>query len=181
MSKQLVLAFFENEGSADSAVDTIKQWDKAEKEIKLGAIGVLVKDEKGKVKTNKLGKRKTGAGALLFGVAATISGGLTVVGGAALGGLLGFFYRKGLGMSKEDLARINSHLDGGKAAVGVLAKAEMASAIAAKLTELGGVVESYEVSEEAEEHIEGAVAQVEEEIAEAAATETAASAPAPAV
>jgi hypothetical protein len=37
-----------------------KQWDKASEEIKLGAIGVLVKDDKGKIKTHKLGKRKTG-------------------------------------------------------------------------------------------------------------------------
>ena len=45
--KQLVLAFFENEDAADGAVDEIKQWDKASKEVKLGAIGVLVKDDEG--------------------------------------------------------------------------------------------------------------------------------------
>ena len=66
MGKQLVLAFFENEAAADQAVDAVKQWDKASKEIKLGAIGILVKDDKGKIKTHKLGKRKTGTGAVVF-------------------------------------------------------------------------------------------------------------------
>ena len=36
--KQLVLAFFENEAAADKAVGELKAWDKANKDIKLGAI-----------------------------------------------------------------------------------------------------------------------------------------------
>ena len=55
MGNQLVLAFFTNEDEADYAVNEIKGWDKASKDVKLGAIGVLVKDEKGKIKTHKLG------------------------------------------------------------------------------------------------------------------------------
>jgi len=39
--QQLVLAFFENEAAADEAVNAVKQWDKASKEVKLGAIGIL--------------------------------------------------------------------------------------------------------------------------------------------
>ena len=98
--QQLVLAFFENEAAADQAVDGIKQWDKASKEIKLGAIGVLVKDDKGKIKTHKLGKRKTGTGAVLFGLAAVLTGGATLLAGAVFGGIVGSFFRKGLGMSR---------------------------------------------------------------------------------
>ena len=41
-NKQLIIAFFESEDAADAAVDEIKQWDKASKEVKLGAIGILV-------------------------------------------------------------------------------------------------------------------------------------------
>ena len=55
MGNQLVLAFFTNEDEADYAVNEIKGWDKASKEVKLGAIGVLVKDDEGKIKTHKLG------------------------------------------------------------------------------------------------------------------------------
>ena len=53
-SQQLVLAFFDAEGAAaDAAVAALKQWDKATDAIKLGAIGVLVKDEKGNIKTQQ--------------------------------------------------------------------------------------------------------------------------------
>src|SRR5512139_1562563 len=101
MGNQLVLAFFENEAAADDAVNQIKGWDKASKEVKLGAIGILVKDDTGKIKTYKLGARKTKTGALLFGLAGLLSGGMTVLGGAVLGGIFGSFFKKGLGMSKE--------------------------------------------------------------------------------
>ena len=62
MGKQLVLAVFENEAAADGAVDALKGWDKATSEIKLGAIGVLVKDEKGKIKTHKVGSARRRVG-----------------------------------------------------------------------------------------------------------------------
>ena len=58
-NKQLVVAFFDSEDAADDAADAIKKWDKASKDVKLGAIGILAKNEKGKIKTHKVGKRKT--------------------------------------------------------------------------------------------------------------------------
>ena len=152
--KQLVLAFFANEAAADEAVKEIKQWDKASKEVKLGAIGVLVKDDKGKIKTHKLGKRKTGAGAVLGALAAVLTGGASLLGGAVVGGILGAFFHKGLGMSKDDLARIGGELDGGKAAVGILAQADEAAGVTAKLAELGGAPETHEVTDEAVEQAE---------------------------
>jgi len=151
--KQLILAFFPSEAAADQAVNEIKQWDKASKEIKLGAIGVLVKDDKGEIKTHKLGKRKTGTGAVIGAVAGVLSGGVTVVGGAVVGGILGAFFHKGLGLSKEDLARIDSELDGGRAAVGVLAEQDEAASVSAKMVELGGTPETHEVTEEALEQV----------------------------
>ena len=162
-NKQLVLAFFENETAADGAVAQIKQWDKADKDIKLGAIGILVKDDQGKVKTHKLGKRKTGTGVALGVLAAVLSGGVTLLGGIIGGGIVGAFFHKGLGMSKEDLARIGGELDGGKAAVGVLTNAEEAAAVSAKLAELGGVPETHEVTDEA---LDQAAAATEEAPAE---------------
>lgn len=147
--KQLVLAFFNSEPAADNAVNELKNWDKASKEIKLGAIGVLVKDDKGKIKTHKLGSRKTGVGIVLGAIAGILSGGLTILGGVVIGGILGTFFHKGLGMSKDDLARIDKQLDGGKAAVGVLAEDAEAKAVSDKLAELGGVPESHEVTDEA--------------------------------
>ena len=161
--KQLILAFFENEDAADGAVDEIKQWDKASKDVKLGAIGVLVKDDEGKIKTHKLGKRRTGTGAVLGVLAGILSGGLTVLGGAVVGGIIGAFFHKGLGMSKEDLARIDDDLDGGRAAVGILAKADEADDVSAKLAELGGEPETHEVTEEALEQAETATEEADAE------------------
>ena len=62
-------------------------------------------------------------------------------------------------MSKEDLARIDGDLSGGKAAVAILASADEAAAVSAKLAELGGVPESHDVSDEV---VEQAVAAVEQ-------------------
>jgi len=161
--KQLVLAFFENEDAADAAVDQIKQWDKASKEVKLDAIGVLAKDDKGKIKTHKVGKRKTGTGAVLGALAAVLSGGLTLVGGVVVGGIFGALFHKGLGISKEDLARFDDELDGGRAAVGILAKADEADGVSAKLAELGGEPETHEVTEEALDQIETAAEETDDD------------------
>ena len=160
--KQLVLAFYANEDAADEAVEAIKKWDKASKEIKLGSIGVLVKDEKGKVKTHKLGARHTTTGAAAGVLAAVLSGGVTLVAGVVLGSLIGAFIHKGLGMSKEDVARIGGELDGGKAAVAVLAAADESAAVSAKLGELGGTVETHEVTDEALEQAVAATAATPE-------------------
>ena len=108
-NQQLVLAFFDTETAADAAVEALKQWDKATDSIKLGAIGVLVKDAKGNIKTNKLGSRKTGTGALIFGLVGLLSGGMTVVGGLIFGAIAGSLFHKGLGMSKDDLARVGKN------------------------------------------------------------------------
>jgi hypothetical protein len=173
MGNQLVLAFFANEDEADRAVGEIKGWDKASKDVKLGAIGILVKDDKGKIKTQKLGARKGKTGAVLFGLAALLTGGMSVLGGAVLGGIFGSLFHKGLGMSKEDLARIDGNLNGGKAAVAILAKADEAAAISAKLAELGGMPESHDVSDEL---VEQAVAAVEQAPADEPADSSAQSA-----
>jgi hypothetical protein len=175
-NQQLVLAFFENEAAADAAVAALKQWDKATDAIKLGALGVLVKDEKGNIKTHKLGSRKTGTGALIFGLVGLLSGGMTVVGGLIFGAIAGSLFHKGLGMSKDDLARIGKELDGGKAGVALVVGAAEAEAVSAKLAELGGQPETHEVTDEAVAQATEAAEAAPE--AEAAAPEAEAVAPA---
>jgi len=176
--QQLVLAFFENEAAADAAVEAVKQWDKASKEIKLGAIGILAKDDKGKIKTHKLGKRKTGTGAVIFGLAAVLTGGASLLAGAVFGGIVGSFFRKGLGISKDDLARIDGELNGGKAAVCILAAPDEAAAVSAKLAEFGGEPESHELSEEVVQEAETAAAAMPEEAPAEEVAEAPAEAPA---
>jgi hypothetical protein len=134
---QVVLGLFSDEAAADAAVESLKAWDKASDEIKLGAIGVLVVDEKGALKTHKMGQRsgKKGAG---IGLVLAIVAPPTLLAGAIGGGVLGHFHHKGLGLTQEDSARIGAELVGGKAAVGALVPTDEAGAVAGKLTELGG-------------------------------------------
>jgi len=172
----LVLAYFDNEAAADGAVQALKGWDKASEDIKLGAIGILVKDEKGKVKTHKLGARAGGSGAktgMILGViAAILSGGITllggVIGGAVGGGVLGSFFHKGLKLSPDDLKNLNSELDAGHAAIGVMLDPSEVDSTSAKLAELGGRIETHEISGEAIDNAEQVAAEAGVATAEAA-------------
>jgi len=167
---QLVLAFFESEAAADEAVNSLMQWRKASKEIKLGAVSVLAKDEQGKIKNHKLGKRDTKTGAVVGALVGVLSGGVTLIGGAIIGGILGSFFHKGLGLAKDDLARIDGELNSGKAAVCVLAKPKEVEDVTAKLAKLGGQPEAHKVTDDAlEEAVTAAQAMPEETAAEEAA------------
>ena len=161
---QVVLGVFADEAAADAAVESLKAWDKASDEVKLTSIGVLVLDDKGGLKTHKMGSRSKAKGAgigLLLAVVAPPA----LLAGVVGGGILGAFHHKGLGMSDADKARIGAELTGGKAAVGVLATAAEAGAITGKLAELGGAVEAIDVTDEALD----AVAEVAPEETEAPA------------
>ena len=113
--KTVVLAFFKDEATADDAVESLKSWDKADRSIKLDAIGVLALDDKGKIKTHKLGKRSVGKGAGIGLVLAVIAP-PTLLAGVIGGGLLGAFHHKGLGLKSADRERIASQLSAGEAA-----------------------------------------------------------------
>jgi hypothetical protein len=142
-NKTVVLAIFTDEATADAAAEAVKDSGLAHDD----AIGVLVLDDKGEVKTEKVGKRSAGKGAGI-GVALAL---LTPVGlgvGLLGGGALGALHHKGLGLDKADRERIGTELGHGKAAVGVLAPASEATAVQAKLTQLGGAAESHTVSDD---------------------------------
>jgi predicted flap endonuclease-1-like 5' DNA nuclease len=158
--KTVVLAFFENEEAADDAAESMKAWDKLDSDVRLSSIGVLVLDDKGKVKTHKIGSRSIGKGAgigLVLGVIAPP----TLLVGAIGGGALGAFHHKGLGLDDADRDRIAASLAGGKAAVGVLAKEDEAVNVSVKLGELGGAPEVHEVAEEFVAEVEAAIPAVE--------------------
>jgi len=153
--QQLIIGIFEAEGAADMAVQSLKALDEASDDIKLGAIGVLVLDDKGQIKEHKLGQRsgKKGAG---IGLVLAVVAPPTLLAGVIGGGIIGHFHHKGLGLSQADRERITAELEGGKAAVGVLAPADEAEPITAKMTAMGGTVEAHDVSDEALEAIETA-------------------------
>ena len=142
-NKVVVLAIFKDEAAADTAAETVKDSGLARHD----AIGVLVLNEKGEVKTEKLGKRSVGKGAGIgtaLALFTPVGLGVGLVAGAGLGAL----HHKGLGLDKADRERLGAELGDGKAAVGVLAPASEADAVQAKLAELGGAAESHTVTDE---------------------------------
>jgi uncharacterized membrane protein len=174
-NEQLVLAYFDSKEQAEQAADALKGWDKANEDIKLGAIAVLSKNDKGKIETTKLGPRNTGKGAkigVIVGViAGVLTGGLSLIGGAIWGTLLGAgagaLTKKGIGLSKEEIDRIGSELDAGHAALLVMVDEPEMADTTAEVTRLGGTAKASEVAPEA-------VAQAEQALSSApASTETA--------
>jgi uncharacterized membrane protein len=162
----LVVAYFDGKDQAEQAAESLKNWDKANDDIKLGAIAVVSKNDKGKVETTNLGPRNTGKGAtigVIAGVAAgLLSGGLTVVGGALLGGILGggvgALSKQGIGLSQEDLDRMQAELDAGHAALLVMADEAEVADTTAELTSLGGRAQANPVAPEAVAQAEQALA-----------------------
>ena len=96
-SKQLVLAIFDSEAAADTAAEELKSWDKATDDIKLKSVGVLVLDDKGKVKVDKVGRRSTLKGAGIGIILAMVMP-IGLAAGIIGGGILGALHRKGLGI-----------------------------------------------------------------------------------
>jgi predicted flap endonuclease-1-like 5' DNA nuclease len=161
MAKQtVVLAFFKDEVAADDAAESLKAWDKLDHDVHLSSIGVLVLDDKGKVKTHKMGSRSIAKG-VGIGVLLAVAAPVALVGGAIGGGVLGAFHHKGLGLDAADRDRIAASLAGGKAAVGVLAKIDQAENVSVKLGELGGTAEVHEVDEDVVAEVEAAIPAVE--------------------
>lgn len=141
--KILTVALFDNEAAADSAAANLKETG-----MTMGdSMGILALDANGQLKVDKVGARSTGKGAgigavlFLLGPAGV---GIGAVGGAVLGAL----HHKGLGLTEADRARITKELQNGKAAVGVLSPATDAFAISQVLADLGGDMDSFEMSEE---------------------------------
>jgi hypothetical protein len=142
--RHLVLAVFPNELAADDAAVALKESGIADGD----AIGILVLDDDGSLKQEKVGKRSTGKGAAIGGVIAILGPvllGPAVLAGAAVGAL----HHKNLGLTDADKARLTVDLQGGKAAVCVMAEYEVAPAISDRLTQLGGASEGHDLTDEA--------------------------------
>jgi hypothetical protein len=147
----VVVAIFNDERSADAAAASLKESGVA----KGDAVGVLVLDEEGRLKADKVGKRSWGKGAGIGAVVALVTP-VGLAAGLIGGGLLGGLHHKNLGLNEEDRERISKELEGGKAAVAVLAPVSEARVVADKLTGLGGASETHPVSDEAVEEAQTA-------------------------
>ena len=150
-NKTVVLAIFKDEATADAAAAALKDSGVA----KGDAMGVLVLDEKGQLKADKVGKRSWGKGAGIGAVVALCTP-VGLAAGLIGGGLLGALHHKNLGLDEADRNRIGGELAGGKAAVGVLTPVAEVSFVAGKLTELGGTAETHPLSDQALEEAQTA-------------------------
>ena len=108
-NKTVVLAIFADEVSADAAAASLKDSGVAHKD----AIGVLVLDDKGALKAEKVGKRSWGKGAGIGAVVALCTP-VGLAAGLIGGGLLGALHHKNLGLDETDRDRIGSELEGAK-------------------------------------------------------------------
>ena len=150
-NKTVVLAIFKDEASADAAVAAVKDSGVAHGD----AIGVLVLDEHGEIKIDKVGKRSVGKGAGI-GLVLALFTPIGLAAGVVGGGLLGALHHKGLGLDQADRDRLGAELAGGKAAVGVLAPVSEAGYLTIRLNELGGTTETHTVEDEALDEAQGA-------------------------
>ncbi len=152
-NEHVVMAFYSSKEAAETAASALKDWDHANKEVKLGAIGLVYKEE-GEIKTHV--PRRTGRGiavGAVLGVVAAALGPVSLlgaaVGGGTLGGVLGSFFKKSFNLDEAAIQEIGSKLDAGK--VGVVAAVdefEMAPT-AAQLANAGGSVYQFMVPSEA--------------------------------
>ena len=108
-----------------------------------------------------MGERTTSSGAkwgVALGAAAGIlSGGIGLIGGvvagAAVGAVGGALFHKSLGMEDDDKARLEAHLQNGGAALVVMVDEYEVGSTKAELTNLGGAVEHYAISEATVAHL----------------------------
>jgi uncharacterized membrane protein len=166
MGKQVVLGIFPDEGMADTAAQSLKEWDKLDDDVRLHAIGLLVLDDEGKVKSHKLGRRSWGKGAGIGVVLAALTP-PTLIAGALAGGVLGALHHKGLGIDSAERDELEKALQSGRAAVGVLVADTETSAVSGKFAELGGEARVLSPSDEAVAEVDAAAPKVEAEEAAA--------------
>lgn len=152
-NEHVVIAFFASQEMAEVAINALKDWDHRQKEVKLGAIGLVFKED-GEIKTSV--PRKTGRGmavGALLGVFAAALGPIGLIGaalgGGALGGAVGALLKKSVDLDEAALQDINTQLDAGKVGVVVAVDEFEMAATAAQLSNAGGTVREFVVPTEA--------------------------------
>jgi hypothetical protein len=163
-NENVVIGFFANQDAADEVIEGIKQWDKINYHFELGEIGTISK-EGDKVKTHVRGKAGKGAivGATLGVIGTVLTGGLALIGAAAVGGglgaALGHFFQRSLHLTPEEIERIGERLDAGEIAVVVTCDEDEIENVNEYLTASQGTVLTYRVPTEALQEAAAAVTQ----------------------
>jgi uncharacterized membrane protein/predicted flap endonuclease-1-like 5' DNA nuclease len=153
-NNRLVVAYFPNVGAAEATAEDLKQWDKADDDIKLGAIAILtLNPNTGKIQADEIGERTTKSGALwgtAIGAAiGLLTGGIGLIPGLILGAgggaAIGALNHKSVGITDEEREDIVQHLRDGAVALAIMADDFEVDATMAKMVELGGRADYYEI------------------------------------
>jgi outer membrane lipoprotein SlyB len=153
-NENVVIGFFATDDIAKEAIDGLKQWDKINYHIDLGEIGTITK-EGDKIRTHVHGHAGAGAvvGATLGVIGTVLTGGLGLIGAAALGGgagaALGHFFKKSLHLTPEEIEQIGKRIDGGEVAVVVNCDEDEIDEVTEYLTASQGSVQTYRVPSDA--------------------------------
>lgn len=152
-NEHVVMAFFSSRDAAEVAATALKDWDHANKEVKLGAIGIIYKEE-GEIKT--LLPRNAGKGAvvgIVLGAMAAVLGPAALLGaavtGGTLGAVIGAFFKKSINLDEAAVQAIGAQLDAGKVGVVVAVDDFEMAPTAQQLASAGGAVQQFEVPSEA--------------------------------
>ena len=150
-NEHVVIAVFTNEDAADQAIIALQNWEMINDDVKFGAIGTIYKKgDKVKVKRPRKASEWGEGGVIIGAIAALLSGGMILIGGflgGAVGGILGAFVHKSIGLSKEEVQQLGSQLDDGKVAVVVTCDANKAEGASEVLTQEGGQVKRVQVQD----------------------------------
>ncbi len=164
-NENVVIAFFQNEDAAQAAIETLKSWDEADDDVKLGAIGTIVKqgDDVRTHVPHKIGRGVT-VGAAVGIIAGVLTGGIGLLGGVvaggAMGGVTGAFLKQNTNLDKTEIERIGQQLDAGNAAVVVACDDYEVSPTRQQLESVGGEVWDYAVTKESMKAAQDYVARV---------------------
>ncbi len=152
-NEHVVIAFYASKEAAELAVNALKEWDQADKEIKLGAIGLIYKED-GEIKTES--PRSTGRGLAVGAVLGVFAAALGPVGliagavsGGALGGVIGAFFKRSVDLDEATLQEVGAQLDAGKFGVVVAVDEFEMAPTAAQLANSGGAVQQFTVPSDA--------------------------------
>jgi hypothetical protein len=161
----IVIAEFKNHSASVGALAGLEHWADTRKDIKLGAVGALRKEE-GEISAEIV--RKEGKGILVrgaMGLARSLLGPLALVGDVA-GGLANAVFKKPDEGSPEALQELSKLMDAGSVALLMICSAGQEDAYREQLETMCGNVLLFEVPREL---LDQAAAAVEEAEAEAEA------------
>ena len=155
-NNQLVVSVFDNIMKAKQAQKDIELWDEAQAAVKLGGSAIIYKDTvDGKIKHEQSAKFDWKKGALIGLLLVPLTGGLLLpVFGAAAG--LATTWLKGI--KREDIDKIASQVNAGKAALAVLCDEYEMPMVSAELTRLGGTtITGYKIPDKTAVDVQNAV------------------------